>query len=126
MHAGDIGKPEILETLAAVAPVTAVRGNNDTGSWAADIPASQVVQVEGLTIFMIHDIKEIDIDVQAADVQIVITGHSHRPLIETRDGILFINPGSAGPRRFSLPISLALLEITAGVPNASIHRLDKD
>ncbi|MGV3741362.1 MAG: metallophosphoesterase family protein [Burkholderiaceae bacterium] len=126
IHAGDIGKPEILEQLAGIAPVMAVRGNNDMAAWAADLPHSQVLEAGGIRIFLIHDVKEIDIDLHAAGIHAVIAGHSHRPLIETRDGILFINPGSAGPRRFSLPISLALLEVNGGVPQVAIHRLDKD
>lgn len=125
IHAGDIGKPEILGHLADIAPVTAVRGNNDMDSWAAGLPETQLFDMGNLKIFLIHDAKEIETDLHAAGVRIVIAGHSHRPLVETRDGILFINPGSAGPRRFSLPISLALLEIRNGVPQAAIRRLDQ-
>jgi putative phosphoesterase len=124
VHAGDIGKAGILEKLTEIAPVAAVRGNNDQEPWAAGLPESQLIPVAGRTIFLIHDVKEMDTDLKAAGVHIVVAGHSHRPLIETRDGILFINPGSAGPRRFSLPISLALLEIVNGICSARIHRLD--
>jgi uncharacterized protein len=124
IHAGDIGKAEILEKLSEIAPVTAVRGNNDQEPWAAALPESQLILLAGQTIFLIHDVKDIDVNLSAAGVQIVIAGHSHRPLIETRDGILFINPGSAGRRRFSLPISLALLEIVNGISQARIQRLD--
>jgi uncharacterized protein len=124
IHAGDIGKVEILEKLSEIAPVTAVRGNNDRDPWAAGLPESQRIPIAGQTIFLIHDIKEIGMDLKEAGIHIVIAGHSHRPLIETRDGILFVNPGSAGPRRFSLPISLALLEIANGISNARIQQLD--
>lgn len=120
LHAGDIGKPEILEKLAEIAPVAAVRGNNDQDAWAADLPESAFVQIEGLRIFLIHDAKEIDLDLAKASVDMVIAGHSHRPVIETRGRILFINPGSAGPRRFKLPVSIALLEISDGRPHARI------
>jgi putative phosphoesterase len=124
IHAGDIGNAEILEKLSEIAPVTAVRGNNDHAQWAAGLPDTQLISIAGQTIFLIHDTKEIDVDLEDAGVHIVIAGHSHRPLIETRQGILFINPGSAGPRRFSLPVSFALLEIANGITTAGIRRLD--
>lgn len=123
IHAGDIGTPEILATLADIAPVTAVRGNNDQDTWADGLPISQIIAVGGLKIFLIHDRKEINLDLKQAKIDIVIAGHSHRPLIETGDGILFINPGSAGPRRFKLPVSIALLEVSRGRPNARISQL---
>lgn len=124
IHAGDIGKPDILKRLAEIAPITAVRGNNDQDGWTADLIESQHFSIEGLSIFLIHDLNEIDFDVKKAGIDIVIAGHSHRPMIETRNGILFINPGSAGPRRFKLPVSLALLDIENGVPRARIEKLD--
>ncbi|MDQ9170034.1 metallophosphoesterase family protein [Oxalobacteraceae bacterium R-40] len=124
IHAGDIGKPEILDKLAEIAPVTAVRGNNDHGAWAAELPESRYIRIGNLTIFLIHDLKEISFDLREANVDIVIAGHSHRPLIETRDDVMFINPGSAGPRRFKLPISVALLEIGDGIPAARIIQVD--
>jgi uncharacterized protein len=123
IHAGDIGKPEILNKLAELAPVTAVRGNNDQDAWAADLAKSHRFYLRGLAVFLIHDLKEIDFDLNSAGINIVIAGHSHRPLIEKRNGILFINPGSAGPRRFKLPVTLALLEIEQGIPRASIQEL---
>jgi putative phosphoesterase len=123
IHAGDIGKPEILEQLAGIAPVTAVRGNNDQEAWATDLPESACMRIAGIKIFLIHDIKEIELDLKNAGVDIVIAGHSHRPLIENRDQILFINPGSAGPKRFKLPVSIALLEISEGRPAAHICQL---
>jgi uncharacterized protein len=124
IHAGDIGKPEILDKLAEIAPVAAVRGNNDQDEWAAEIPESRFIRIGKLTIFLIHDLKEINFDLREANVDIVIAGHSHRPLIETCEDLMFINPGSAGPRRFKLPISIALLEIGNGIPTARIIQLD--
>jgi putative phosphoesterase len=123
IHAGDIGTPEILEELGTLAPVTAVRGNNDKGPWAKSIAETEVVEIDGVSIFTIHDIKELDLDPRAAGFSVVIAGHSHRPLIETRDDVLFVNPGSAGPRRFSLPVSLGILEIVRGRAHATIRRL---
>src|SRR5215203_7187553 len=102
LHAGDIGKPEILDELNKIAPVTAVRGNNDTGDWARVIPDRQLIKIDDVSIYMLHDLKELDLAHQAAPVHVVIAGHSHKPLIEDRNGILYINPGSAGPRRFKL------------------------
>jgi len=110
LHAGDIGSPEILQELRKIAPTISVRGNNDTEEWAKRIPGSKTVRVEDISIFMLHDLKELPA-IKVPSVQVVISGHSHRPLIERRDGILFLNPGSAGPRRFKLPISAARLKI---------------
>jgi uncharacterized protein len=123
IHAGDIGGPEILEELSTLAPVVAVRGNNDKGAWAKRISETEVVEIDGVSIFAIHDIKELDLDPRAAGFSVVIAGHSHKPLIETRDDVLFVNPGSAGPRRFSLPVSLAFLEIARGAARAKIQTL---
>ncbi len=114
VHGGDIGGPEILAQLAAIAPVTAVRGNNDREPWADAVPETDMVQLGGITLYALHDIAELDIDAAAAGVRVVVTGHSHKPRIEWRDGVLFINPGSAGPRRFSLPISVAELMVDDG------------
>ena len=111
VHAGDICDADVLRALEAIAPVTAVRGNNDRGAWADVLPVSTRLQVEGVAIYVIHDIAEIDIDPVAAGVQVVISGHSHKPSMVWRDGVLFLNPGSAGPRRFTLPIALAELRI---------------
>jgi putative phosphoesterase len=113
LHAGDIGGQEILDALAAIAPVTAVRGNNDRGPWAEKIPARATVTLGGHPILVLHDRHELARDPRAvAGVSAVITGHSHRPAIERQGGVLYLNPGSAGPRRFSLPISLARLLVT--------------
>jgi len=114
VHAGDVCGPAVLAALAALAPVTAVRGNNDRGAWAARLRASELVEVGGVWLYAIHDLAEIDIDPAAAGVAVVVSGHSHRPLVERRDGVLYVNPGSAGPRRFSLPISVGELTIRAG------------
>ncbi|MES2354905.1 MAG: metallophosphoesterase family protein [Pseudomonadota bacterium] len=111
VHAGDIGDPDILQQLAKIAPVTAVGGNNDKGPWANTIPETDVLQIGDIFIYAIHDVAELDIDPAAAGFQVVVAGHSHRPLFEDREGVLFINPGSAGPRRFTLPISLGYLTI---------------
>ncbi|MEG3191969.1 metallophosphoesterase family protein [Lysobacter sp. D1-1-M9] len=109
VHAGDIGRPEILAELAALAPVTAIRGNIDTGEWAEAVPEIQRVTLGGICVHVLHDLAELDIDPAAAGVDVVLSGHSHRPLIKERDGVLFVNPGSAGRRRFSLPTTAAEL-----------------
>ena len=111
VHAGDVGKPEVLERLRALAPTIAVRGNVDRGEWADALPLTEVVEAERVHIYMLHDILQLDLDLEAAGFAAVISGHSHRPSAEVRDGILFLNPGSAGPRRFSLPITIATLEV---------------
>jgi putative phosphoesterase len=114
IHAGDIGKPEVLERLREIAPVHAVRGNNDRDTWARGLPLTDVVEAGGLYAYLLHDIAGLDIDPAAAGMAAVITGHSHKPRSEVRDGVLFLNPGSAGPRRFKLPISVARLAIVEG------------
>jgi putative phosphoesterase len=114
IHAGDIGKPEVLERLREIAPVHAVRGNNDRDAWASRLPLTEVVEIGGLHAYLLHDIADLDIDPAAAGMAAVITGHSHKPVAEIRDGVLFLNPGSAGPRRFRLPITVARLEIEDG------------
>jgi len=111
IHAGDIGGVAILDALRAIAPVTAVRGNNDKGAWADRIPESAVLQVGAIRIYVIHDLAGIDLDPAAAGFRVVVAGHSHKPSREMREGVLYINPGSAGPRRFSLPVAVARLEI---------------
>ena len=111
IHSGDIGSPEVLEGLRAVAPVVAVRGNNDRGAWAAHLPPTEVLEVGGVTLYVLHDLGELDLDPSAAGFDAVIAGHSHRPKVETRKGVLYVNPGSAGPRRFSLPIAVARIDV---------------
>jgi uncharacterized protein len=124
LHAGDIGKPEVLEALEAIAPTIAVRGNNDTGAWAKQIPEHATVQVEDIRIHMLHIGNELALDLKEAGVQVVISGHSHKPLIQEHNGILFLNPGSAGPRRFKLPISVAHLSLQKTAVQASIINLE--
>jgi len=120
VHAGDIGSPEVMEGLGRLAPVRAVRGNNDRDAWARAYPTTEVVEIGGVSIYLLHDLADLDLDPRAAGFAVVISGHSHRPRAERRDGVLYLNPGSAGPRRFDLPIGLARLRIEAGVVG---HRL---
>ena len=114
IHAGDIGNPQVLDGLRAIAPLEAIRGNIDTADWAQVLPERLDLRIGGLTLHVLHDLKQLDIDPLAAGVDVVIAGHSHKPKVERRDGVLYVTPGSAGPRRFSLPISLALLELNDG------------
>lgn len=123
IHAGDIGKPEILKELSGIAPVTAVRGNNDKGGWADGLRDRELVEIEGVRIYVLHDVKELEIASQPAGVRVVIAGHSHKPLVEHRNGVLHVNPGSAGPRRFKLPVTIALLKIDGGVAPEIVNLL---
>ena len=109
VHTGDIGKPEVLEQLAELAPLTAIRGNVDT--WATDLPDTAVLTLAGKRFYVIHNVKELDLDPRSAGFAAVISGHSHMPKRETRDGVLFLNPGSAGPRRFKLPVAVAKIRV---------------
>ena len=111
IHAGDVGNKNILRQLAALASVTVVRGNIDTGEWADDLPESALVQIGSVLIYVLHDLALLDIDPKASGVHVVVSGHSHKPGIEVRQGVLYVNPGSAGPRRFKLPIALGELVI---------------
>lgn len=113
VHAGDIGTPEVLSALADIAPVHAVRGNNDRGPWADELPDDEVVQIGGHFLYVLHDRAELDLDPAAAGFHVVVTGHSHRPRHEIMDGVHYVNPGSAGPRRFALPITVAELNVSA-------------
>jgi hypothetical protein len=124
LHAGDIGNPEVLTELGRVAPVTAVRGNNDRGGWAADIPETEVVEIGGVSLYVLHDLHRLDLDPRAAGFAAVITGHSHQPRMEERDRVLYLNPGSAGPRRFKLPISLARLRVSGSRVRAELVTLE--
>jgi putative phosphoesterase len=120
VHGGDVGDEIILQTLAAIAPVTVVRGNVDTDAWARRLPLTAVLDVDGVRIYVVHDIATLDIDPGAAGVNVVVFGHSHRPGIETRGDVLYLNPGSAGPRRFDLPVTLSRLTIEGGAATAEI------
>jgi uncharacterized protein len=111
VHAGDICDPQILVALAELAPVTAVRGNNDRGLWADALPETALLQVGEVLIYTVHDLAQIDIDPAAAQVHVVVSGHSHKPHVEQRGGVLYVNPGSSGPRRFTLPIAAAQLTV---------------
>ena len=114
IHAGDVGDPAILDRLAEIAPVTAVRGNVDHGSWAEKLPQTNVLEVEGVSISILHDIEKLDLKPEAAAFAAVIYGHSHVPKQEVRNGVLYFNPGSAGPKRFKLPASVGVLQFGQG------------
>ncbi len=116
LHAGDVGKQEILDALRAIAPVTAVRGNVDTAPWAQSLPFSTVVSIEGFDIYMLHSLRDMQIDPKAANMAAVVSGHTHKSLIETREGVLYANPGSAGPRRFSLPVTIGFMRLSRNEP----------
>jgi uncharacterized protein len=124
IHAGDVGSAELLDPLRALAPTFAVRGNVDGGSWADALPMTQLVEAGELMFYVLHDIAQLDLDPAAAGFAAVIYGHSHRPSIETRNGVLFLNPGSAGPRRFSLPVSVAKVRVAGRDASAEIVTLD--
>lgn len=115
IHAGDIGSPEVLEKLRGIAPVTAVRGNVDKGAWAYQLPETAILEVENHRLYVLHDLHTLDLDPAAAGFHAVISGHSHQPLEEVRNGILLLNPGAAGPRRFKLPVTLARLHFSGGL-----------
>ena len=124
VHAGDIGAPDVLQALGRIAPVTAVRGNNDRERWAADIPETDVLEIGDVSLYVLHDLHELDLDPRAAGFAAVIAGHSHQPRVDERDGVLYLNPGSAGPRRFKLPISLARLTVTGPRLRAELVTLE--
>jgi putative phosphoesterase len=124
LHAGDIGSQAVLDELKAIAKVKAIRGNNDDDPWAAHLPTTLRFRCERASIYVLHDRKALEIDPVAKKIAVVVSGHSHRPSIETRDGVLFLNPGSAGPRRFKLPITVAKLTIAAASARAQIVTLD--
>jgi uncharacterized protein len=111
IHAGDIGDPRLLRQLERLAPVHAVRGNTDRADWAASLPRTRVVEVGGLHLYVLHELFTLDLDPAAAGLAAVIFGHSHSPHLERKNGVLFLNPGSAGPRRFTLPVTLARIKL---------------
>jgi uncharacterized protein len=112
IHAGDIGNPQVIEQLHEIAPTFVVRGNNDRGAWAAGLPVTQVVEVGELLFYVLHEISQLDVDPAVAGFAAVVSGHSHQPSIQFRDGVLYLNPGSAGPRRFSLPVAVARVHVS--------------
>ncbi|HWI35055.1 MAG TPA: metallophosphoesterase family protein [Burkholderiales bacterium] len=118
IHAGDIGDPAILAALQEIAPLTAVRGNNDTGRWARKVPHSANLELDGVVIHVVHDIADL-----RAKARVVVTGHSHKPKVEEREGVLYVNPGSAGPRRFTLPVAAGELRISGATVRARIKEL---
>lgn len=126
IHAGDIVDPAILDRLAELAPLTSVRGNNDHGPWATALPETATVTLGGVRIHILHDLKELAIDPQADGIRVVVAGHSHKPSCEERDGVLYVNPGSAGRRRFSLPISVGELMIEDGQVRVHMITLEVD
>jgi uncharacterized protein len=123
IHGGDIGSAEILDELAAMAPLIAVRGNNDRQVWAAHLPETEMIRIGSAFVYVIHDLAQLDIEPHAAGVQVIVSGHSHKPLVERRDGILYVNPGSCGPRRFKLPISVGELTVEGTQVSARIVEL---
>jgi putative phosphoesterase len=112
IHAGDVGHSDVLDALATICPVTAVRGNNDSGAWAEALARSEVVEVESALLYVVHDLGEFEVDPVADKLNAIISGHFHLPSIETRDDVLYLNPGSAGPHRFDFPVTVARLEIS--------------
>jgi hypothetical protein len=123
LHAGDIGNFDFLETLRKIAPVTAIRGNIDIHGPAAQLPATEAIELNGRLIYMLHSLADLDLNPEAAGIAVVISGHSHKPGIETRSGVLYLNPGSCGPRRFSLPVTVAHLYLDDAKPRAEIIHL---
>ena len=123
LHAGDVGDPAILDALRAIAPVTAIRGNIDEGGRCGWLQPVQLITLAQQSVYMLHDLHQLDLNPEAAGIAVVVSGHSHKPLIEWRRGVLYLNPGSAGPRRFTLPITVAALQLGEGPPHAEIVKL---
>jgi putative phosphoesterase len=123
LHAGDVGSRSVLEALGTIAPVVAVRGNSDKGPWAQDLPVTEVAEADGQLIYLLHDLGELDLDPAAAGFRVVISGHSHRPTVQEKQGVLYLNPGSAGPRRFKLPVTVARLRLDANHADSEILEL---
>jgi uncharacterized protein len=123
IHGGDIGGPEILEELALMAPLISVKGNNDTQPWAARLRETELIRVGNIFVYVIHNLAELDIDPAAAGVRVVVCGHSHKPVVEERNGILYVNPGSCGPRRFNLPISAGEITVSGSAVRARLVNL---
>jgi len=123
IHAGDVGAAEVIESLRGIAPIDAVRGNNDKGPWAKELHPWLALEFGGVGIYVLHDVTELEVDPAAAGFRVVIAGHSHKPQVTERDGVLFVNPGSAGPRRFSLPVTIGYLTVARGSASAEIRPL---
>jgi putative phosphoesterase len=123
LHAGDVGTPEILQGLAKIAPLIAIRGNVDTAPWARALPATEVIEAGGISIYMLHDLAQLDLKPEAAGFRVVVYGHTHQPKIEEKNGVLYFNPGSAGPRRFHLPVSVGRLMVEGGKVRAELVEL---
>ena len=124
IHAGDVGSPEILKKLVTIAPVTAVRGNVDKDAWAQELPETQVLETGGISIYVLHDLTKLDVKPEAAGFRVVINGHSHIPKQEVRNGVLYFNPGSAGPRRFKMPVSVGRLSIDGAQVSGEVVKLN--
>jgi uncharacterized protein len=124
LHAGDVGDRAVIERLREIAPVVAVRGNNDRGAWAQDLRETEVAEIADALVYVIHDLAELDLDPAAAGFHAVVSGHSHRPSVERRGGVLYVNPGSIGPRRFKLPVALAMLRVAGAELDARIVELE--
>jgi uncharacterized protein len=120
VHGGDVGEPGILAELAGMAPLIAVRGNNDAAPWAAHLPETELIRVGNVFFYIIHDLSDLAIDLGAAGIRVVVSGHSHRPMIEDRDGVLYVNPGSCGPRRFKLPVTAGEILVSGTAVTARI------
>ena len=123
LHAGDVGKPAILNELKKIAPVTAIRGNVDGSGKCAELPATDVVELAGKLFYLVHSVHDLDINPVVAGVSVVVSGHSHKPSVETKHGVMYLNPGSAGPRRFALPITVALVTVSPDKVAARIVEL---
>jgi uncharacterized protein len=126
VHGGDICDPSVLEALAAIAPITAVRGNNDRGAWASSLRETELLKLDDVFVYAIHDLAELDIEPSVVGVRVVVSGHSHQPSVERRGGVLYVNPGSAGPRRFKLPISAGELILKESAVSARIVEFGSD
>ena len=124
LHAGDVGDPDILDRLRDIAPVTAIRGNIDREPWAKRLPETEVLEVGGVAIYMLHDLAQLDLKPEASGFRVVVYGHSHRPKVEEKNGVVYFNPGSAGPRRFQLPVGVGLMEIHAETVQAHLIDLE--
>jgi uncharacterized protein len=124
IHAGDIGAPEVIDALKRIAPVVAIKGNNDRAGWAKSLSETKLITTADAKLYIIHNVKELDCDPVVDGIQVVISGHSHKPSVTTRDGVLYVNPGSAGPRRFKLPIAVGKLRVEGTNVKAEIIELE--